>query len=276
MNRKRIVASCLIAVLLGGCAHEGEELPEIVQVKRVTPYHRVLDGDTVGSIAQKYGMTRAELIKLNKLEPPYQLYDGQKLVVSPKTEMPEYHSSDPDITVKNNDDGTVVQETSEAEQTSNEVIIEGESSPTIEDVQQHADNVEVIESDYIWPVANAKGKISQHFEDGEGGIIIESSAGTPVKSVADGVVMIAGIPNGDAAAYGVTVVVKHNAKKAMSIYANLKETNVKVKQKVKKGTIIGKVGKSGTIAKKPQLYFEINDLSGNGRRSVDPEKILPN
>ena len=60
----------------------------------------------------------------------------------------------------------------------------------------------------------------------------------------------------------------------MSIYSNLKEARVTVGQKVQQGTIIGKVGQTGSIAKKPQLYFEVNDLSGKGRHAVDPEKLL--
>ncbi|MBQ7524035.1 MAG: peptidoglycan DD-metalloendopeptidase family protein, partial [Alphaproteobacteria bacterium] len=150
---------------------------------------------------------------------------------------------------------------------------------TIDDLQEVAEDKKLVpvKSDYIWPVANGKSKISQHFgaNDVDGGIIIDASAGTPVKSIADGVVVIAGVPSGDAAAYGTTVVVKHTAKKTMSIYANLKEAKVAVRQKVKQGTIIGKVGQSGTIARKPQLYFEINDLAGKGRQAVDPEKLLP-
>jgi murein DD-endopeptidase MepM/ murein hydrolase activator NlpD len=159
-----------------------------------------------------------------------------------------------------------------------------EESVTIDDVQEKPlDTAEdtgntMAKSDYIWPISNGKTKISQRFgtEGIEGGIIIDASVGTPVKSIANGVVMIAGVPSGEASAYGITVVVKHAAKKTMSIYAGLKEANVKVGQQVKQGTIIGKTGKTGTIAKKPQLYFELNDLAGKGRRSIDPEKLLPN
>ena len=95
-----------------------------------------------------------------------------------------------------------------------------------------------------------------------------------MKSIADGTVVIAGVPSGDAAAYGVTVVVKHPSQKTMSIYSNLKEATVAVKQKVKQGTIIGKVGQTGSIATKPQLYFEINEISDKGRQSVDPETLF--
>lgn len=273
MNKK-ICRIALLALFLGGCAHDGENLPEVVQIKKIDPYHRVKGDDTVESIAKQYGMKRSEVIKLNKLEPPYHLYEGQKLIITPKVSDSEEASLDPDITVSttnmddtpaiksddlNSDARTSIDET---ENKVSEVIQNNPEPKSIVDVQE-----------YKWPIANGKSKVSQHF-DGDGGIILDASVGTPVKSIAAGTVVIAGVPSGDAAAYGVTVVVKHTAKKTMSIYSNLKEAKVTVGQKVQQGTIIGKVGQTGSIAKKPQLYFEVNDLSGKGRHAVDPEKLL--
>lgn len=285
------------ALILTSCSsvNNNEQPPEIVKVKRVNPYHKVSDGDTVGSIATKYGMTRSELIKLNKLEVPYQLYNGQRLVVNPKThnddtkEIKVEESSvvtaiNEDSAPKMEDHASELNETSDKEggnKIDEKSKVEEEDKATIDDARvdtpESSEDVEVIpESEYEWPVADGKNKISQHFGDNDvdGGIIIDASVGTPVKAISDGVVMISGVPNGEASAYGVTVVIKHPLKKKMSIYANLKETSVKVGQKVKKGDLVGKVGKSGTVAKKPQLYFEVNDLAGKGRKSVDPEKLL--
>lgn len=282
MINSRILSVCLVTLFLAGCSHEGVQLPEIVQVKKISPYHKVSNGDTIGSIAQKYGMSRSDLIKLNKLEQPYQLYDGQRLIVTLK---PEYSSSDPDIKVTDSQKSEVKEnslsntETPEGSE-NNEAMTpdDKEDKATIDDIQKESveDKAPPVKAEYTWPVSNGKNKISQHFgaNDVDGGIIIDASVGTPVKSIADGVVMISGVPSGDASAYGKTVVIKHVSKKTMSIYANLKETNVTVGQKVKQGGIIGKVGQSGTIAKKPQLYFEINDLAGKGRKAIDPEKLL--
>ena len=287
MINSKILNISLLTLFLAGCSHNGVDLPEIVQVKKVSPYHKVSEGDTVGSIAKKHGMSRSDLIKLNKLEQPYQLYNGQRLVVTVK---PEDSSPDPDIEVKDNEKPEIKEESFPKEEMQNteapeiseeegiQVGDEREDKATMDDLQEGPSDVEPIpaKSKYTWPINNGKNKISQHFGDNEvdGGIVIDASVGTPVKAVADGVVMIAGLPSGDAAAYGTTVVIKHTAKKTMSIYANLKETDVTVGQKIKQGTIVGKVGKSGTIAKKPQLYFEINNLSGKGRKAIDPEKLL--
>ena len=246
----KIIELSLLSLLLVGCASDGDKLPEVVQVKKITPYHRVSGEDTVESVAKQYNMTRSELIKLNNLEQPYNLYEGQRLIIKPR--------------ISDNDDKPIqIQETDDQSVVSIESTNEAEQNPPLPEITH----------DYEWPIANCKNRISQHF-DGEGGIIIDASVGTPVKSIADGNVVISGIPSGEAAAYGITVVIKHSSKKTMSIYSNLKEANVSVGQKITKGTIIGKVGKTGSIATKPQLYFEINELANGSRHAVDPEKII--
>jgi len=271
MNYK-IYTFCVLSLFLTSCSHKGIELPEIVQVKKVNPYHKVSDGDTVGSIAEKYGMTRADLIRLNNLEPPYQLYNGQRLVITVKPELEEKKDVEFDT-------GSDISDSSEKTNDTEETVNESEKDKeTLDDIKESKEEqTSVVKSDYIWPIEDGKSKVTQHYDSTEvdGAIIIDASVGTPVKAIADGKVVIAGTPSGEAAAYGTTVVIKHTAKKTMSIYANLKETSVTVGKKVKQGEIIGKVGKSGSIARKPQLYFELNDLSGPGRRSVDPEKYLP-
>lgn len=289
------------ALILTSCSsvNNNEQPPAIVKIKRIKPYHTVSDGDTVGSIATKYGMTRAELIKINKLEAPYQLYNGQKLIINIKANnINDNNDSDVVITVNDNTDSALNVKKSDVSNKKEKIEdetpdkdggkkideklkVEEEDTATIDDARvdtpERSEDVEVIpESEYEWPVADGKNRISQHFgaNDVDGGIIIDASVGTPVKAMADGVVMISGVPKGEASAYGITVVIKHPLKKKMSIYANLKEASVKVGQKITKGELIGKVGKSGTVAKKPQLYFEVNDLAGKGRKSVDPEKLL--
>ncbi len=271
MIKYRVYILCVLTLFLTSCAHKDMELPEIVQVKKVNPYHKVSEGDTVGSIAEKYGMTRADLIKLNNLEQPYQLYEGQRLVITVKPESEEEK--------KLESEGVEVSDTSEKTNDIEDGVTESEKDKeTLDDIKDKEETETlVIKTDYIWPVEGGKSKVTQHFDSTEvdSAIIIDASVGTPVKAIADGLVVISGIPSGEAAAYGTTVVIKHTSKKTMSIYANLKEANAIVGKKVKQGEIIGKVGKSGSIAKKPQLYFELNDLSGPGRRAVDPEKYLP-
>lgn len=286
MNHNRQIFISVLVIFLAGCSSvKKDPLPEVVQVDRVIPYHIVKDGESVGSIASEHSMTRAELIKLNALTPPYQLYNGQRLVINVRV---ENVSEDSDIVVEETTgqegeeehiagDSLNVMPDSAKEQSSDP---QEEDDATVDDVNAASLQVaeeNIIKNEYFWPITDGKLKISQSFKDSsDGGIIMQASAGTPVKAIADGIVRIARTLDGDAASYGKTVIILHSAKSKLSVYSHLQEYSVKANQRVKKGEIIGKVGKSGT-AKSPQLYLQIFDVNkkDKSRVSMDPEKILP-
>lgn len=48
-------------------------------------YHEVIEGETLDSIARKYGVNRDVLIKKNDLEPPYVLEELQLIMIPPKS-----------------------------------------------------------------------------------------------------------------------------------------------------------------------------------------------
>ena len=75
-------------------------------------------------------------------------------------------------------------------------------------------------------------------------------AGTPIRTVAEGVVSFAGRKGG----YGNYVVIQH-PDKAATAYAHLGRIDVRVGQRVQQGQIIGTVGSTGT-ATGPNLHFE--------------------
>ncbi len=267
-------------VLLAACSsnrNQDIQLPEVVKIDRVIPYHIVQEGETVGSIAEHYSMTRADLVKLNNLTPPYQLYNGQRLIINVKVSDSAVQE-DPDITIHEKTDtaNTKMENTEEDTATIDDI----NTSPISPDVSNTPDpEVKAVqETEYVWPIAGGASKLSQKFDDSsDGGIIFKTSAGTPVRSIADGVVRIARTLDGDASSYGKTVIILHNSKSKLSVYSHLQEYSVKAGQKVKKGDIIGRVGKSGN-AKSPQLYLQVFDVNkkDKSRTSIDPEKILPN
>ncbi len=82
------------------------------------------------------------------------------------------------------------------------------------------------------------------------GVDYGAPVGTPVRSVADGVVEFAGWQNG----YGNVVTVKHSGEKS-TLYAHLSRIDVKVGQKVGQGEHVGAVGATGW-ATGPHLHFE--------------------
>lgn len=92
------------------------------------------------------------------------------------------------------------------------------------------------------------------------GVDYAAPTGTPVISVADGVVTESSYQG----AYGNMVVVQHNARQS-TVYAHLSRMNVKRGQAIKQGDIIGAVGTTGQSTG-PHLHFEFRI----GGRHVDP------
>jgi murein DD-endopeptidase MepM/ murein hydrolase activator NlpD len=92
------------------------------------------------------------------------------------------------------------------------------------------------------------------------GVDYAAPTGTPVISVADGVVTESSYQG----AYGNMVVVQHNARQS-TVYAHLSRMQVKRGQSIKQGDVIGAVGTTG-LSTGPHLHFEFRI----GGRHVDP------
>lgn len=82
------------------------------------------------------------------------------------------------------------------------------------------------------------------------GVDYASPTGTPVRSVADGVVEFAGVQNG----YGNVVFIAHR-NQSTTVYAHLSRINVRRGQSVSQSDVIGAVGSTGW-ATGPHLHFE--------------------
>jgi septal ring factor EnvC (AmiA/AmiB activator) len=92
------------------------------------------------------------------------------------------------------------------------------------------------------------------------GIGIEAPLGSPVKTIADGEIMIAE-PIGT---YGLTVIVQHGGGD-YTVYGSLQQASVAKGAKVKKGQVIGTVGRADPDLA-PHLHFEIRPKG----RATDP------
>ncbi|MBX9928833.1 MAG: peptidoglycan DD-metalloendopeptidase family protein [Gemmatimonadaceae bacterium] len=92
------------------------------------------------------------------------------------------------------------------------------------------------------------------------GVGIGAIAGTPVRSVADGAVVVAE----NVGTYGLTVILQHGGGD-YSVYGSLARADVKKGQKVTKGQTLGTVGRADPDME-PHLHFEIRPRG----RAVDP------
>jgi murein DD-endopeptidase MepM/ murein hydrolase activator NlpD len=96
------------------------------------------------------------------------------------------------------------------------------------------------------------------------GIDIDAPQGSKVRATADGVVVLAGW-YGD---YGKTVIIRHPSG-YLTLYAHLSHIDVKERQKVKAGDVVGRVGSTGRSTG-PHLHYEV--IRDN--KPIDPSVFL--
>ena len=246
----------------------------------------VYEGDSLYSISKREGVSIKSIIKANKLEPPFTLYKGDRLIIAkPKVHIVKkghtlydiancYEVSISDIMkineLKNNDkiylgDKLFIPLYDNTNQTNcnniTKVTITKEVNKTTEKKKNN-------NYSYMWPV---KGKIISKFgllAKGlrNDGINISADIGNPVLAIESGKIVYAG---NEIQAFGNLILIKHYNDKT-SAYAHLDKINVKKGESVNKGQIIALVGNSGKVSI-PQLHFEIRDKNG----PLDPLKYLP-
>ena len=125
----------------------------------------------------------------------------------------------------------------------------------------------------IWPVQGTlTGPFGRRIDpfEGEGavhaGVDISSPYGSPVVATADGIVSMAGFMGG----YGRLVVIRHGKTGICTYYAHLSVILVRPYQVVRRGEVIGRVGRSGRTTS-PHLHYEVRL---NHHQPVNPVKYL--
>jgi murein DD-endopeptidase MepM/ murein hydrolase activator NlpD len=121
----------------------------------------------------------------------------------------------------------------------------------------------------LWPI---EGRLISGFAQrtdpfsGEGafhkGVDISAPTGTPVRSAADGVVILAEPVSGG---YGRLVIVDHGGG-VQTYYAHLSKINVHTGQELHRGDLLGAVGSSGRTTA-PHLHYEVR-VDGTPRNPI--------
>ena len=246
----------------------------------------VYEGDSLYSISKREGVSIKSIIKANKLEPPFTLYKGDRLIIAkPKVHIVKkghtlydiancYEVSISDLMkinqLKNNDkiylgDKLFIPLYDNTNQTNCNNITKVTITKEVNKTKEKKKNNNY---SYMWPV---KGKIISKFgllAKGlrNDGINISADIGNPVLAIESGKIVYAG---NEIQAFGNLILIKHHNNKT-SAYAHLDKINVKKGESVNKGQIIALVGNSGKVST-PQLHFEIRDKDG----PLDPLKYLP-
>jgi murein DD-endopeptidase MepM/ murein hydrolase activator NlpD len=223
-------------------------------------FHVAGPGDTLYKIAQRYRVSVADLAKANRITTRAQVKLGDRLAI------PAQHSVRPAPAPAAAVAAPKLAPPQPQAATAPAVVARPQhaalASPT--ETPEEAKSGGAV---FRWPV---RGRIITAFgakPNGQqnDGINIAVPEGTPVKAAEDGEVAYAG---NELKGYGNLILVRH-PNGFVTAYAHASELLVKRGDKVKRGQVIAKSGRTGNIAS-PQLHFEIR----KGSTPVDPAPYL--
>ena len=290
--KKNFLIFIIIFLLFSGCTSKDYLAPVIDKSDSYQNRNKekriviVYEGDSLYSISKREGVPISSIIKANKLEPPFTLFKGDKLIIAKaKIYLVKKGNTLFDIAQCFNVSISDIMKINQLK--SNDIIYEGDklfipfSTNSINTlcekpakiIAKKSNNKTIIvgnnkNSTYVWPV---KGKVISNFgllAKGlrNDGINISAQIGEPVLAIESGKIIYAG---NEIQAFGNLILVKHFNNKT-SAYAHLDKINVVKGEKVNKGQVIALVGNSGKVSI-PQLHFEIRDKNG----PLNPLKYLP-
>lgn len=249
-----IVSAIFLLLILPACTS-----PDIYQDPSFNPpvrwgYHRVQSGESLFSIAWRYGRDYRELAAENNIGAPYQLQPGQQISLA-DTGKYSQRSAPSSKTQKQNP----VTKTPQAP-------VSSASNKTTQSraavITKHNGNSP---ANWRWP---GSGPIIEGFSTagyGNKGLDLAGSRGDAVIAAAAGEVVYAG---SGLLGYGKLVIITHN-EEFLSAYAHNSQILVAEGEKVKAGDLVAKMGSSGT--NRTKLHFEIRKRGV----PVDPMKYLP-
>lgn len=289
---KKNILTFVLCLFLSGCTSQFGRIelfnrlfgtPDTIEVKK---------GDTLYSIAKRYDMSILELIELNGLDSPDQLYVGQVL----KTSSSKYHivkkgETLASIARKYDTNYKVLAQKNNikppyALKIGQKITVSGAKSTSTSSSRQNTKNTAQTKTaqknsshstpyvstkrsaKFMWPVS---GKIISSFGTvGKGlkndGINISAPLGTTVKAGDKGTIAYAG--NG-LKGFGNLILIKHTDG-YITAYAHTDKILVQKGQTVARGEKIATVGKTGGVSS-PQLHFEVRA----GKKAVNPKNYLP-
>ncbi|TDY00144.1 peptidoglycan DD-metalloendopeptidase family protein [Thiohalophilus thiocyanatoxydans] len=238
----KLRAALIVVMIAGlfGCRPFVHYDPDRDQPTKSRVY-TVSKGDTLYSIAWEHGHDYRSVARWNGINPPYTIYPGQEIRMSPGDTAAAVAQDD----VGRSDDNTGTT-TSTAEQ----------NKPAAEPVRKLS---------WQWPV---EGEIVNNFsgtDPGKKGLDIAGRMGQSVKAAADGKVVYSG---SGLRGYGKLIIIKHNTA-YFSAYAYNDKLLVQENDAVKSGQRIAEMGKHNSD--QAMLHFEIRR---NGTPQ-DPVKYLP-
>jgi len=260
------VLALLLAGLLVGCG----QMQPVGSRSQMIDY-RVKDGDTLYSIAWRYGYNPRTVAGWNNIPPPYTIYPGQRLFIIPPYQQKPRSGAPPQqvarsgggdapaATVARTPPPSAATATTPARSMSNNT-----TAITQKKLENNPQRLHHGKISWIWPT---EGNVATAFSPAKGkkGVDIGGKEGQSVNAAAAGTVVYSG--NG-LIGYGNLVIIKHS-ETYLSAYGHNKRLLVKEGSTVRQGEKIAEMGGRGKGD--AVLHFEIR----RDGKPVDPMNYLP-
>lgn len=252
--------------------------------------YTVKPGDSLYAIARDNGIATAELQRANNITNPRTLRPGQMLVIPAARTLPRYEQASPASTSRvaykpaspapaSYDSAAATQPAAKPVERQvaalTDTVTDASPAPSATAAPVNATPVNAPativqntgDKKLGWPVT---GQIISKFggrPDGthNDGINLAVPLGTEVKSAEGGIVAYAG---SELKGYGNLILIRHE-NGWVTAYAHNDELMVKRGDQVRRGQIIAKAGRTGSVDR-PQLHFELRQ----GSKPVDPTPFL--
>ncbi|MCK2113430.1 peptidoglycan DD-metalloendopeptidase family protein [Pseudomonas sp. CAH-1] len=264
---KLLVIALAMGTLLVGCSSTGSNSARVVDRNSSAPkrptvtsgQYVVKPGDTLFSIAFRYGWDYKELAARNGIAPPYTIRPGQAIRFSSGSGSSTTVVSGPSSSSRT----TVTRRPVTAPVSSSKPATPAGtvSAPVVATVPA----AERAVGGWTWPANGVLiGKFASNGSLNKG-IDIAGDLGQPVFAASDGAVVYAG---SGLRGYGELIIIKHSDT-YVSAYGHNRRLLVREGQQVKAGQSIAEMGSTGTDRVK--LHFEIRRQG----KPVDPLQFLP-
>lgn len=213
-------------------------------------FHRVAAGESLYTVSRRFGVDTRSLVQLNNIRPPYRLTVGQKLRLPNARPAPAQAA---EKATSRKIGGTALYRKQPKIRPPSRAEL---AHPPARSAKR-----------FLWPV---RGRIVVGYGPrGKGrhndGINILARRGAPVRAAANGIVAYSG---NELRGFGNLLLIRH-AGGWTSAYAHNQVLLVRAGDRVRRGQIISRVGKSGSVLR-PQLHFELR----RGKRAVNPVRYM--
>ncbi len=264
------------AFLLTACAPDLPPNPPTGHVPSGQFYHYLRYGENLDQIARRYYRSPQRIIEANNMTPPYQVYEGYRLIIPPlrirSTPSPPRGARPPLGPAP--EPVSAAPGPSRPRYTQPIVPIQPLSpappqTPTISGIAVRAEDLrQTSRSGFRWPLAGTVIRLFQTDHTAPFyGVAIQAPRGAPVRAAKDGTILAVGPVIGG---YGDMVVIAH-ARSYYTIYGNLDAIRVQPQQKIAAGQTLGIVGQDIPAPDVPHLHFQIRHRD----KALNPLSYLP-